>query len=185
MDRAWETVGTALSPQPPTSPPASSVVSTSSVLYPEYPDCLVSRLNFFARLPRTQFVGRDTGYPRQIPRYPWTMPVAPSSPPFPSAHSTPIKDKNAPVTTNGALSTPTHNPFVESENVPPTPEVRLNGHRTSTSSLRTGAATPSCDGQGGGDRWGSKFWVTLVDPQVRLRSMSWRWTDRVHDVGHR
>ncbi|KAI1785369.1 hypothetical protein LXA43DRAFT_976250 [Ganoderma leucocontextum] len=91
------------------------------------------------------------------------MSVAPSSP------STPIKDKNASATTtNGAPSTPTHKPFVESENVPPTPEVRLNGQRTSTSSLRGAAATPSRDDQGGGDGWGSKFWVTLVDPQTQV-----------------
>ena len=175
---SWESLGdTALSPQPPTSSPASSVVSTSSVLYPEYPYCLASPLDFFTfasqRLNSSEGSLRSRIPTQSIPRCPWTMSVAPSSPPFPSAHSTPIKDKNASATTtNGAPPTPTHKPFLESENVPPTPEVRLNGQRTSTSSLRGGAATPSRDGQGGGDGWGSKFWVTLVDPQVRLRSTS-------------
>ena len=53
--------------------------------------------------------------------------------------------------------------------MPPTPEVRLNGRRTSTSSI---TATPNRDGQAGGDGWGSNFWVTLVDPQVCPRSIS-------------
>ena len=47
----------------------------------------------------------------------------------------------------------------------PTPEVRLNGRRASAASLRAAAAA---DGRGD-DGWGSNFWVTLVDPQVRLR----------------
>lgn len=50
--------------------------------------------------------------------------------------------------------------------MPPTPEVRLNGRRASAASLRD---TPSKGGPGG-DGWGSNFWVTLVDPQVRFMS---------------
>ncbi|TFK87015.1 RhoGAP-domain-containing protein [Polyporus arcularius HHB13444] len=48
--------------------------------------------------------------------------------------------------------------------MPPTPEVRLNGRRASTASLR---GTPS-KGAPGGDGWGSNFWVTLVDPQTQV-----------------
>ena len=51
----------------------------------------------------------------------------------------------------------------QNENMPPTPEVRLNGRRAS--SLR---GVPST-GVGANDGWGSHFWVTLVDPQVRRR----------------
>ncbi|EJF57744.1 hypothetical protein DICSQDRAFT_157170 [Dichomitus squalens LYAD-421 SS1] len=92
-------------------------------------------------------------------------PSSPSSAPEP-AQSTPVKDKFAQATVaKDAPSTPTQKQTVESENVPPTPEVRLNGRRTSTSSV---TATPSRDGPGGGDGWGSNFWVTLVDPQTQV-----------------
>lgn len=48
--------------------------------------------------------------------------------------------------------------------MPPTPEVRLNGRRASAASLRAAVA----NGGRPDDGWGSNFWVTLVDPQVRL-----------------
>ena len=49
----------------------------------------------------------------------------------------------------------------------PPPEVRLNGRRASNASLRGGAANANVNGGRGDDGWGSNFWVTLVDPQVR------------------
>ncbi len=48
----------------------------------------------------------------------------------------------------------------QNENMPPTPEVRLNGRRAS--SLHGVPSTSA----GGDDGWGSHFWVTLIDPQV-------------------
>ncbi|OCH86512.1 hypothetical protein OBBRIDRAFT_221717 [Obba rivulosa] len=44
-----------------------------------------------------------------------------------------------------------------------TPEVHINGRRR-VSSVRS----MSTNGQPGEDGWGSHFWVTLIDPQVRL-----------------
>ncbi|KAI0768674.1 hypothetical protein BD413DRAFT_91107 [Trametes elegans] len=68
--------------------------------------------------------------------------------------------------TAGVKPPPTGASAAQNENMPPTPEVRLNGRRAS--SLR---GVPST-GPDGSDGWGSHFWVTLVDPQVRAL-LSW------------
>ena len=60
-------------------------------------------------------------------------------------------------------TTPTPTSFDDSSAMLPAPELRLNGRRASAASLR-GAA----NGARPDDGWGSNFWVTLVDPQVRL-----------------
>ncbi|OJT10725.1 Rho GTPase-activating protein 39 [Trametes pubescens] len=57
----------------------------------------------------------------------------------------------------------------QNENMPPTPEVRLNGRRAS--SLH---GVPSTNA-GGDDGWGSHFWVTLIDPQVLPPSPDGEW----------
>lgn len=59
--------------------------------------------------------------------------------------------------TEGAPSLPT-----------PIPAVVVNGKKRDSTSLdlKPSTSAPAIHG-GGDDGWGSNFWVTLVDPQVR------------------
>lgn len=74
----------------------------------------------------------------------------------------------------GAATTAHSNPGARTsvDTMPSAPEVHLNGQPASNAPARKSMSDSVAGSMVHGEGWGANFWVTLVDPQVPVKSMS-------------